>query len=401
MIASNKRLSTGSNLLSSHESPAPLLFLDHAPALGGAERSLLLLLKHIDPTRWQPHLACAGGPLAEKAAALGVAVHRLPMPRLRRSPRFLADWLAGARSIARLARETNAALLVANTVRAAFYAAPAARMARVPFVWHMRDFWLSESRPRHLWADRVGKRLLCATATRVIANSRATAAHLPCSGKVSVVHNGIEVERYDPKIDGTPFRRRYSIPINAPLVGTVGRLRPWKGQDRFLRVLARVRETVPEAWGVVVGGTPFGVEDDYPERLRHLAADLGLDGHVVFTGHLKDVRPPLAAMDIFVHPGDPEPFGLVVVEAMAMGKPVVAFAHGALPEIVVDGETGRLVEPGDEEALAGAIAAILEEPDLRLEMGQVGRRRAIRNFDIQRTAEKVQALYAGVLEDAS
>lgn len=369
-----------------------VLFLDHAPALGGAERSLLLLLKHLDRSRWQPHLACSGGPLAEAAAALGVPVHVVPMPRLRRSPRFLQDWLAGARAIVHLARQTGVILIHTNTVRSALYGGLAARLARTPFVWHMRDFWLSESRPRHIWADALGKRVLCATAARVIANSQAVAAHLPCRRKVIVVYNGIEIERFDPAMDGQPFRKQYGIPTDAALVGTVGRLRPWKGQDRFLRALARVREAVPGVWGIIVGGAIFGESDDYPERLQALAVDLGFAGRVVFTGHLEDVRPALAAMDLFVHLGDPEPFGLVNVEAMAMGKPVVAFAHGALPEIVADEETGLLVLPGDEAALAEAVIALLRDPAWRAAIGRAGRTRVEAHFTAEQMATGAEAV---------
>ncbi|MGB9776549.1 MAG: glycosyltransferase family 4 protein [Anaerolineae bacterium] len=376
----------------------PLLFLDHAPALGGAEQSLLLLLKYLDRSRWQPHLACTGGPLAEGAAALEVPVHIVPMPRLRRSFRAPLDWLHGVRAIAGVAQKTSARLFVANTVRAALYAAPAARLGRVPFVWYMRDFWLSESRPRRLWADRLGKRFLCAAAVRVIANSHATAAHLPCRQKVTVVPNGIEVERYDPAMDGAPFRKQYGVPLGAPLVGTVGRLRPWKGQDRFLRVLARVQAVMPEVWGVVVGGTPFAVPDDYPQRLEHLAAELGLEQRVVFTGHVEDVRPALAAMDVFVHPGDPEPFGLVNIEAMATGKPVVAFAHGALPEIVTNGETGLLVPPGDEGAMAQAILTLLQNPARRHALGAAGRERVRMCFSSAGMVTGVSAVLEKIIQ---
>lgn len=375
----------------------PILFLDHAPALGGAEKSLLLLLKYLDRHCWTPHLACVGGPLAEEAALLGVTVHRLPMPRLRRSFRAPVDWLRTALTIARLARRVGAAAMIANTVRAAVCAAPAARLARIPFIWHMRDFWLSESRPRRLWTDRLGKRLLCAAAARVIANSHATAAHLPCGSKATVVHNGIEIEHYDPTMDGRPFRQRYGIPCEAPLIGTVGRLRPWKGQERFLRVLARVREEAPETWGVVVGGTPFEVEDGYLQGLERLAARLGLMDCLVFTGHLDDVRPALAAMDVFVHPGDPEPFGLVNVEAMAMGKPVVAFAHGALPEIVINGRTGVLVLPEDEEAMASAVIGLLQAPLRRSSLGEAGHSRAEACFASDRMVGEMMKVLAEVV----
>lgn len=379
------------------EAVTRVLAVDHAPALGGAERSLLLLLRHLDRDRWQPHLACVGGPLAEEAAALGVPVHVVRLPRLRRSPRAPLVWLSAALALARLARQIDAALLVANTVRAAAVAGPAARLAGVPFVWHMRDFWLSEVRPGHPWADRLGKRLLCAAASRVIANSHATAIHLPCRDKVAVVYNGVEVEQYDPAADGSSFRQQRGIPSDALLVGTVGRLRPWKGQDRLLRALARVRDPMPEVWGLVVGGSPFDVRDDYPEYLRGLAADLGLGERVLFTGQVADPGPALAAMDLFVHPGDPEPFGLVNVEAMAMARPVVAFEHGALPEIVVGGETGLLVPPDDETALAQAIVTLLQEPARREAMGRAGRERAEKRFTAQRMSAEVAAVFGDVL----
>ena len=238
-------------------------------------------------------------------------VHVVPLVRLRRSPRAAWDWLVGAYALARCVREAGAALIVANTVRAALYAAPAAAWAGRPFAWHMHDFWLSEGPPRWPWADAMGKRLLSARAAAVLAISRAVANHLPCPTKVTVVYDGIEIERFDPGLDGAPFRHAWGIPPAVPLVGMVGRLRPWKGQERFLRAMIRVAEAIPQAHAVVVGGAILEDADGYEQRLRELARSLGLADRVVFTGHLDDVRPALAALDVFVHPGDPEPFGSV------------------------------------------------------------------------------------------
>lgn len=373
--------------------------VDHAPALGGAEQSLLLLLKHLDKTRWQPHLVCAGGPLAEAATALNVPVHTVSLPRLRHSPTFLPDWIRNARRIAAIARSTGAALLHANTVRAAIYTALAARLARRPFIWHVRDFWLSESEPGRRWADRLGKQLLCAAAHTVIANSQSVAAHLPCPGRVKVIYNGIEPEQFDPALDGDPFRRRHGIPPNAPVAGMAGRLRPWKGQESFLRAAALVYQARPETHFLIVGGDPFHVDDGYTHQLRRLAAGLGLEGRVTFTGHLEDVRPALAAMDVFVHPGAPEPFGLVNLEAMAMARPVVGFAHGALPEIVRDRETGFLVEPYNSGALAEAIRELLDSPEQRQAMGISGHRRAGAHFNVRQTAQRLENLYSNIVRD--
>ena len=223
----------------------------------------------------------------------------------------------------------------------------------------------------------------------MIVNSQATANHLPYRGKVAVVYNGIEVERFDPAQDGAPFRGQHGIPREAPVAGIVGRLRPWKGQDRFLRMAAEVVRAVPEAHFLVVGGEIFGVEDEYAAELRTLAADLGLAGRVTFTEQVDDVRPALAAMDVFVHAGDPEPFGLVNIEAMAMARPVVAFSHGALPEIVRAGETGILVAPGDEAVLAERVIILLRDREMRRVMGQAGRARVAKEITAQPIAAQV------------
>lgn len=373
--------------------PATILFIDHAAALGGAERSLLLLLAHLDRARWLPRLAAGGDPLLAQAAALGVPAHPVSLPRLRRSPRFVADWRRGADRLARLAQQTGARTLHANTVRAALYTAVAARRARLPFIWHVRDFWLSEAAPNRRWPDALGKRLLVAAAAVVIANSRATAAHLPPSPKVRVIPNGIDVTHFDPALPGAPFRRQWGIPPAAPLVGMAGRLRPWKGQRQFLAMAQQAHNALPQARFVIAGGDPFQIQDDYAQELVELTRQYGLSDVVVFTGQLDDVRPALAALDVFVHPGAPEPFGLVNVEAMAMAKPVVAFAHGALPEIVAHEETGILVPPGDAPALATAVTHLLQAPQQARALGQNGRSRAVTHFDGRRTAAEIAAIY--------
>ncbi len=378
-------------------SPIPILFVDHAQALGGAEQSLLFLLHYLDRGQWQPHLACVPGQLADRAIRAGLPCHFTQLPRLRRSPRFFVNWAQSARQLANVARQVQAKAIYANTVRAALYAAPAARLARRPFLWHMRDFWLSEEKPRHVWADTAVKRLLCLSAAQVIANSHAVAQQLPCVRKTAVVHNGIEVDSFDPRLDGRPFRQQHHIPENAPVVGMVGRLRPWKGQTHFLNVAALVRQQVPETRFVIVGGANFEIEgDNYPQQLTALAHELNLTNHVIFTGVLADVRPVLAAMDVFVHPGEPEPFGLVNIEAMAMARPVVAFGHGALPEIVQHNITGLLTPPGDISKLAEAVIALLGDADKRQQMGRNGRARAETHFTIQRTAQEVSRIMCQV-----
>jgi glycosyltransferase involved in cell wall biosynthesis len=193
------------------------------------------------------------------------------------------------------------------------------------------------------------------------------------------------------------YRADYNLPDNAFILGMIGRLRPWKGQERFLRIVRDVLDEHPHTRGILVGGTPFQPNDPYVTHLYKLIKDLDLQDRVVITGHLDDIRPVLSAMDVFVHPGDPEPFGLVNIEAMAMSKPVVAFAHGALPEIIKGGETGILITPFDEQAMATEISILLRNRSLRTTMGEAGRRTVTQAFSITRTASEVNKILISVV----
>ncbi len=382
--------------------PRPILFVDHADALGGAEGSLLLLITFLDRRRWQPHLIAPPGQLASEAGAAGCRVHPQALPRLRGSSRSLLNLWRNARHIASTAHDVGAALIHSNTVRATAYASLAARLASLPLVWHMRDFWLSEAEPDSRWADRLGKRAFTALAARVVTNSHAVSQHLPTSSKVRALHNGIDLSHFDLSHVTTANRVEIcsaaGFPVDAPLVGMIGRTRPWKGQEAFLRMAAHLSETEPACRFLIVGGDPFGVRDDYEARLLDLGSQPGLAGRVHWTGQLADVRPALAALDLFVHPGAPEPFGLVNIEAMAMEKPVVAFDHGALPEIVLPEETGLLVPPGDTAALAGAVSRLLREPGQAQCMGRAGRQRVESHFRIERTVSGLEIIYNQLLE---
>jgi glycosyltransferase involved in cell wall biosynthesis len=367
----------------------PILFIDHAAAIGGAENSLLMLMRHLE--KWQPHLATVDGKLAEAAREANIPVHIAPMQRLRKSLKSPNDLWHGAQAIAQIATRIEAAALYTNTIRAQIYGVAAARLAQKPLIWHMRDFWLTENRPKNSpLLDTTLKRLFIANARAVITNSHATAARLPKSPKINVVHNGIELGRFDPTLDGTLFRKQFDIPLDAPLVGMMGRLRPWKGQMRFLDVAAQVAAQRDDVYFTIIGGATFGVQDDYEQRLRQKTASLGLNSHVKFTGHLDNTPAALAALDIFVHPGDPEPFGLVNIEAMAMRKPVVAFKLGALPEIIEDGKTGYLVDTTPQ--LAISILNLIKDPTRRQQFGIAGKQRVIEQFTIQHTATKIEGV---------
>ncbi|HVL88851.1 MAG TPA: glycosyltransferase, partial [Actinomycetota bacterium] len=166
----------------------------------------------------------------------------------------------------------------------------------------------------------------------------------------------------------------------------------WKGQHVFLRAAARLTAAHPDARFVVAGDALGGFSAGYPAGLRALADELGIAGRVIFTGACDDVPAVLAALDVFVHASVAEPFGIVIVEALAAGVPVVATRGGGVAEIVTDGEDGFLVECGDDEQIAGRVAEILADPALTVRLSNAGRARARAAFTAGRMVEQFTAV---------
>ncbi len=214
------------------------------------------------------------------------------------------------------------------------------------------------------------------------------------------IPDGIDLTVYHPSVRGERIRRELDIDPTAPLVGFVGRLDPWKGADVFVRAAAEISRQRSDVRYLVCGGELPGYES-YAERVKGLAWDLGLEGRIHFTGwvyRLDDIPEVMAAIDVLVHTSvRPEPFGLVLVEAMAAAKPVVASNAGGVQEVVEANVTGLLAEPGDWCGVADALGALLADPVRAQAMGRAGRERAERLFEVGAYARKIEALYALVL----
>lgn len=261
-------------------------------------------------------------------------------------------------------------MVLSNHSKGHVFGGLAARVAGRPAIW-----W-QHGTPEHSPLERAAAHV---PAEVVIAGNRsAVEAHrqLKPRRRVELVHPGVDLSSLrKARGSGRTLRESYGWG-SAPLVGIVGRLQEWKGQHVFLRAAARLADVHPDVVFLVVGGAILGWEGDYPERLRYLAANLGLEKRVVFTGHQDEVYPWLDALDIVVHASLDEPFGLVLLEAMALGKPLIATAAAGPTEIVQDGTSGLLVGPGDDEAMAEAIARVLDDEDARVKLAAGASRRA-------------------------
>ena len=264
-------------------------------------------------------------------------------------------------------------------------------MLRVPLVAYQRG-------PRR--ASALTK-CLAPRVTRYIANSLATKRDLISIGvrpeRVTVIYPPLDLSIFDLQRQSTLTRSAFGVPTSSPCFGIVGPLVSWKGQDVFLRAAKRVLEKVPDAYAFVVGRAPSD-ERNYAEALHHLAAELGIADRLVFTGYRADVPDVLRLLDVVAHASViPEPFGRVIAEAMAMGRPVVASNAGGPTEIIEDGRTGFLVPPHDEEALASRITELLQEPAKAKRVGETARRTAVERFSAESHARLVKRVYTEAL----
>jgi glycosyltransferase involved in cell wall biosynthesis len=300
--------------------------------------------------------------------------------------------------VRRAAARHRAELVHANSIRAGIVLA-LARVRRTPTIVHVRDC-LPLGR-----VSAVTLRLLAATATTIVANSRYTAASVRAMvprARLEVVHNAVDLERFDPRtIDRAAARRRLGVPESGPvLLGVVAQISPWKGQETAIDALGLVRAAGVDAKLLLVGGAKFVAaatrydNEAYLARLQTLVAEAGLQDSVSWLGERDDVPEIVRALDVLLLPSWEEPFGRALVEAMALEVPVVATAVGGPNEIVEDGRQGYLVAPRQPQAWADAIDRVLSSPDRGAAMGRAGRSRVEREFTFSRQSSRLLDVYS-------
>jgi glycosyltransferase involved in cell wall biosynthesis len=373
--------------------------------VAGSIRALHQLIAHLDRERYEPVVVLSQhrpSPMLPAFEKLGCEIVRLQRDQLlpgasqgaRRwvevpiyRGRSLARDLARAQEIAQVIREHRIDLVHANNnLRSSAYAIWGAALARVPIVCHQRTQFSGN------FVVRAGARLvdesLCISQT-IYDNVSACGAR---PKHMRIVYDGVEIPEQCP-----PHR-----PIGAaPVILMAGRLIEWKGQHVLIDAAPRVLEQFPDT-RFLLAGTPDGAAGTrYQSRLREQVRRLGVGDHVEFLGHVDDLgRLMRESVDIVVHASiTPEPFGLVVAEAMAAGKPIVASNSGACPEIVEDGSSGLLFTPGDPASLAAQLIRLLSHPAQTEKMVEQGWTRVRTRFAGERTTREVQDVYHEILGD--
>ena len=374
----------------SSQRPLRVAYFDHSAELSGAELALARLLPALPDVDATVVLAEAG-PLEARLRDAGIASEVVPLsPRtqaLRRgsvAPGRLPvaamwDSVRYVRTLRAWLRAEQPDVVHTNSLKAAIYGTIAGRLSGVPVVCHVRDRIADDYLPRAAVVAVRG--LLRYGPTALIANSSATMATVGRHG--TVIHDIVERPAPHTRATGGPF-----------CVGMVGRIAPWKGQHIFLEAFAAAFGN-SDARARVVGAAMFG-EHDYETRLHDLVTRLGVSDRVDFVGFVDDVYPQLALMDVVVHASViAEPFGQVIVEAMAAGVPVIATAAGGPLEIIDDGVSGLLVPPDNVAALVDAFQRLRDDPALRARLATNASQTATR-FEPDVIARQVRAVYTAV-----
>ena len=381
-----------------------ILYIQPNNEVGGSDIALLRLIRALDQSRYKPAAVLPGpGPLSEPLQDAGATLHYLPMRPLRTipSPSYQLGYVAAFKpTVDRLRQliESERIEFVHTNSLYSIYGAWAAHYARRRHIWHVREIPPAIPLARQAYA-----RMVLGLSTSVVAMTTACVTGLfgeaTVPAKVTVMPDGLDLEKWRSGVSGDRIRRELGFSDDVPLVGFIARLDPWKGLDVFLRMAQLVRQRLPAARFLIVGDAPDGFQK-HRSRMQALAQSLGLGDSVLFLGwryRMNDIPDVMAALTVLCHtPIRPEPFGLVLIEAMASGCPVVAPRAGGPAEIVVDDSTGLLAAQGDASGFADRILQLLENPLRRTALIEAAHRRVAELYSSERFAENLGRLYASI-----
>ncbi len=390
-----------------------ILFVDHvSKVLGGAEVNLLeLLALPAAKERWDIHVACApGSPLDDALGRLGIRRHTFgfapALNELRvvgRGINLLAklrgwqELRRATRRLAQIAADVRPDRLLSCTNKDHFAAGQVGQAAGIPSLWWVNDILSADF---FSWpVRRVFARQACQRAARLIPVS--------AFGREALIREGIPADRIVPILNGIPldrYRRSTStllrdqlkIRPGEPVIGLAGRITPWKGQDLFTRIAAEwAGQNRPGRFVII--GRAFNEDAPFEAALREFIRVEKLESRVQFVAFQSDIAAALSQLDVLLHCSTkPEPFGRVIIEAMAVGTPVIAARAGGVPEIITPGVDGGLARPGNVTDYMAELISLLADERQRGDWSKAGRATVEQRFTLERVFADFDRVVASV-----
>lgn len=301
--------------------------------------------------------------------------------------------LSVVKQLVRIIEEQHFDIVHAHEYKSDLFSFMVSCLVKVPVVTTAHG-WIQNSRKSRaaIWLSKKAMRRF----DRVIAVSSKLKDELIMSGvnpeRINLIYNAIVTENYIPgSYEPEAVRKRHGLPESARLIGNIGRLSPEKGQEVFLKAAAKIVDMYPDLYFVIAGDGPA------KKDLEALSRSLGLAERVIFTGYWDDVRPFYQDLEFMALTSYTEGFPNVLMEALCMGKPVLATSVGGVPDIIEDRQTGHLVQPGDWDAVAARMKELLNDPDQGKKMADKGKLRVLGDFQFKKRVNDLQNLYLDVL----
>lgn len=381
-----------------------VLFVHQSAEMYGSDKVLLSLAAGLDREKFNPIvLLPCDGPLREEMYKAGIRTHILPLVKVSRSAfspsgllRLPADIIGSMRAITAALAGTRVDVVHSNTL-AVLSGALWAKWNRIPHIWHVHEMIVH---PRFI--KRLFPFLLRFLADKVACNSNATMRLLlssqpSLSSKTIVIWNGIE--RKEPVAPNPAFRKNLGLGPDDVLVVLAGRINRWKGQGLLVEAADIIwKRGLRNIHFLIIGSHPPG-QGHFSSALREKIEASLVKNNIKTADFTDSIWDVWDSCDIACVPSiEPEPFGMVALEAMVSGKPVIAAAHGGLTDIVIHNETGLLFTPGDDLGLAEAILKLANDSSTRQKMGLSGAQRAKRFFTTHDYVRSFEAAYSGLTD---
>jgi glycosyltransferase involved in cell wall biosynthesis len=377
--------------LNSSDQKISILFVIGGFEFGGGERVFLQLASGLKD-RYRVYVATsANGLFTSELNRLGIEVFSVDMSR--------QLTLKPIHQIKKIIGNNEIDLVHSQGARADFFARSAGRIANAPHIlctvaMPVEGFEVGPLRKTiYRFMDRLSERYVekFIVVSESLKNTLIKGRRIP-PHRVVKIYNGIELDKYNPKLKKTSFRNNWGIPPAAPIVGAIGRMVWQKGFEFFIKAIPEIVEFTPDTRFLLVGDGPLR------PNLENLARKLNVYDRIIFTGFRSDIPDLLSTMDVLAVPSVQEGFPMITLEAMAMAKPVVATQIQGITEQIVDGKEGVLIPPRNPEALARTVQRLITDRELSARLGRTARRTVEDFFSVGKMLRETEKVYASLLK---
>lgn len=377
-----------------------ILFLHAGAEMYGADKVMLDLIRNLDRTKYSAHviLPC-DGILVDALKKEAISVEVIPYPIMRRkyfNPKGIIQYgwglLKYSKMITQIAKQRQIDVVHTNT-SATLEGCIVSRKLKIPLLWSIHEIIVS---PKIMF--RLTSKWISKYSSVTVTDSGEVKKHLMTSGyfrdeDIKVIYNGVDSKRFSPNSNCSYLYDEWCIPRDAKIIGMMGRVNSWKGQGDFLKAANIVMSSRSDVYTVFVGSAFEGEEWREKELAGAISNSLYKD-RIINKGYQTNSEGIYQLFDVLVLPStNPDPLPTVVLEAMATGKPIVGYRHGGVCEMVKHGYNGFHADVRNPNDLAAKIATLLDDNELRIQMGENSRKRLLESFSIEAYIENYSNEY--------